>query len=436
MMVWLEGPGLVWWIRDVLEVVPEQRKQELSVKTWESRWHLEGGREVCLGQTAAVTGMLRDEAPLGSPPEGVWRCGHRQGKRRLTFLKSGRGTVSPLSSDAPPLGRQCQGTDCREGLGDFTAPWTRHAGGAGWANREGEGDWAQGQACQGWRCSDAEAQPRGGMAASQAEPWRCGDSARTDSWGEVAGCSWRFLGEVAGCSWRCWHRVLSLHREQRAFSGWTEGLGAYRALNNEKFPPKLKCLFHYKEMKLVMQNLEKFFFVFLTLKAVILGLWGPWLRPHAQAPSEGSRRAASGAEGTGPTGQFVGSGPLLDTGCPWFFTKSHQHQLRKRGVCCDSPRNWKILQLFVPFQTVAQWVKNLHAMQEISVQSLGWKDLEKEKVTHPSILAWEIPWTEEPGGLQSMGSHRVRHNLATKPPPPKLNIFCVKLRIQAKTSGA
>ena len=56
----------------------------------------------------------------------------------------------------------------------------------------------------------------------------------------------------------------------------------------------------------------------------------------------------------------------------------------------------------MPFQTVAQWVKNLHAMQEISVQSLGWKDLEKEKVTHPSILAWEIPWTEEPGGLQSM----------------------------------
>ena len=38
--------------------------------------------------------------------------------------------------------------------------------------------------------------------------------------------------------------------------------------------------------------------------------------------------------------------------------------------------------------------------------------------TYSSILAWEIPWTEEPGGLQSMGSQRVRHDLATKPPPP------------------
>ena len=50
-------------------------------------------------------------------------------------------------------------------------------------------------------------------------------------------------------------------------------------------------------------------------------------------------------------------------------------------------------------------------MQEIQVQSLGWEDpLKKEMVTHSIILAWEIPWTEEPGRLQSMGSQRVRHN--------------------------
>ena len=50
------------------------------------------------------------------------------------------------------------------------------------------------------------------------------------------------------------------------------------------------------------------------------------------------------------------------------------------------------------------------------VQSLGLEDpLEKEMATHASILAWKIPRTEEPGGLQSMGSHRVRHDLATKP---------------------
>ena len=59
-------------------------------------------------------------------------------------------------------------------------------------------------------------------------------------------------------------------------------------------------------------------------------------------------------------------------------------------------------------------VKRLLAMQETQVQSLGPEDpLEKEIATHSSILAWEIPWTEEPGWLQSMGSHRVRHNLAT-----------------------
>ena len=54
-------------------------------------------------------------------------------------------------------------------------------------------------------------------------------------------------------------------------------------------------------------------------------------------------------------------------------------------------------------------------MQEIRVQSLGWDNpLEKEMATHSSIPAWEITWTEEPGGLQSMGSQRVREDLATK----------------------
>ena len=56
-------------------------------------------------------------------------------------------------------------------------------------------------------------------------------------------------------------------------------------------------------------------------------------------------------------------------------------------------------------------VKNLPAMQETQIQSLGWEDpLEKGMATHSSILAWEIPWSEEPGGLQSMGSQKVGHN--------------------------
>ena len=56
-------------------------------------------------------------------------------------------------------------------------------------------------------------------------------------------------------------------------------------------------------------------------------------------------------------------------------------------------------------------VKNLVAMQENQVQSLGWEDpLEKGMTTHSSIPAWRIPWTEEPGRLQSMGSKRVKHS--------------------------
>ena len=60
---------------------------------------------------------------------------------------------------------------------------------------------------------------------------------------------------------------------------------------------------------------------------------------------------------------------------------------------------------------MAQTVKNLPAMQDTWVQSLAWEDpLEKGKATHSSILAWRIPWTKEPGRLQSIGSQRVRHN--------------------------
>ena len=59
---------------------------------------------------------------------------------------------------------------------------------------------------------------------------------------------------------------------------------------------------------------------------------------------------------------------------------------------------------------MAEMVKNLPAVQEMQVRSLGREDpLEKRMATHSSILAWQIPWTEEPGGLQSMGSQRVRH---------------------------
>ena len=61
--------------------------------------------------------------------------------------------------------------------------------------------------------------------------------------------------------------------------------------------------------------------------------------------------------------------------------------------------------------SLAQTVKKPPVMQETWVQSLGWEDpLEKGMATYSSIITWRIPWTEEPGGLQSMGSQRVGHN--------------------------
>ena len=73
------------------------------------------------------------------------------------------------------------------------------------------------------------------------------------------------------------------------------------------------------------------------------------------------------------------------------------------------------LNMFFPFglwyiwaSLVAQVVKNPPTMQETQVRTLGWEDpLQEEMATHFSILAWRIPWTEEPGGLQSMGLQRV-----------------------------
>ena len=81
---------------------------------------------------------------------------------------------------------------------------------------------------------------------------------------------------------------------------------------------------------------------------------------------------------------------------------------------------WSLPTLFVTYTNtnqaslLAQMVKNLPAVQETGVWSLGQEDsLQKGMATHSSILAWRIPWTEEPGRLQSMGSHRVKDDWAT-----------------------
>ena len=76
------------------------------------------------------------------------------------------------------------------------------------------------------------------------------------------------------------------------------------------------------------------------------------------------------------------------------------------GIGCPLQYSWASL--------VTQLVKNLPAMWETWVWSQGWEDpLEKRTATHSNILAWRIPWTEEPGRLQSMGSQRVGHNWVT-----------------------
>ena len=93
--------------------------------------------------------------------------------------------------------------------------------------------------------------------------------------------------------------------------------------------------------------------------------------------------------------------------------------------------------IWIQFSLVAQTVKNLPAMQETWVQSLGWDDaLEKGMATYSSILAWRIPWTEEPGRPQSMGSQRVGHNWPTNTitftvvwPPNISALQCVKLHL-------
>ena len=74
-------------------------------------------------------------------------------------------------------------------------------------------------------------------------------------------------------------------------------------------------------------------------------------------------------------------------------------------------RSGTLSRVSVRVSLVAQMVKRLPAVRETRVLSLGWDEpLEKEMATHSSTLAWKVPWTEEPGMLQSMRSQRVGHN--------------------------
>ena len=91
-------------------------------------------------------------------------------------------------------------------------------------------------------------------------------------------------------------------------------------------------------------------------------------------------------------------------GVPWTARRSNQSILKEFSPGCSLERlmlKLKLQYFGLPMQE----------MQETRVQSLGWEDpLEEEMATHPSILAWRIPWTEDPGRLLSMGSQRVGHD--------------------------
>ena len=99
----------------------------------------------------------------------------------------------------------------------------------------------------------------------------------------------------------------------------------------------------------------------------------------------------------------------------WLFTTSASSGMH--SLCNFSQVGkaliWQLL-CVLRASLVAQMVRHLPAMQETWVRSLGWEDpLEKGMATHSSILAWKIPWTEESGRLQSMGSQRVGHDWVT-----------------------
>ena len=102
--------------------------------------------------------------------------------------------------------------------------------------------------------------------------------------------------------------------------------------------------------------------------------------------------------------------PLM--GLCWFGSSVLLLRIKKRHVPFSVSMVFKASLMVKNWHSlVAQMVKCLLTVQETHVRSLDWEDrLEKEMATHSSTLAWRIPWTEEPGRLQSMGSHRVGHD--------------------------
>ena len=99
-----------------------------------------------------------------------------------------------------------------------------------------------------------------------------------------------------------------------------------------------------------------------------------------------------------------------------FSLKSLQSPILSHCKCTEISLSGHVFRVYYDIypSLVAQTVKNLPSVQKTWLWSLGWEDpLEKGMATHSSIRAWRIVWTEKPGGLQSVGSQRVRHNWVT-----------------------
>ena len=111
----------------------------------------------------------------------------------------------------------------------------------------------------------------------------------------------------------------------------------------------------------------------------------------------------------------------------WESSKSKRIETACTWPGTQKALNWYSLSGNLRASLVAQRLKRLPGMRETRVWSLGWEDpLEKEMATHSSILAWRIPWREEPGRLQPMGSQRVGHHWAASLSPSNLS-FAINL---------
>ena len=134
--------------------------------------------------------------------------------------------------------------------------------------------------------------------------------------------------------------------------------------------------------------------------------------PRASQTRQGSW-ATFVTHGLGASQQDLQHSSLCDKCYKGVGLSHYQRTSGQDGCWCDPFRRFNLPQglAFEGPSLVAQMVKSPPAMQETWVQSLGWEDvLEEGLTTHSSILAWRIPWTEEPGGLQSTRSQRVRHD--------------------------